>query len=76
MGFKVCFPQLQTADGDIERVWFRSKNQGIDWHQAKIDLTLRPPYSSIFIEAFFDDYYYGDICIDDIEFKTSPCGGK
>lgn len=72
----MVFKKNQHFDGQIERVWFRENNQGIDWHLAKIDLRLRPPYSSVFIEAFFYDYYYGDICIDDIDFTKGPCTRK
>lgn len=50
-------------------------SQGERWQKAEVELKLEPPYSVLFFEAEVIDWKYGDIAIDDIEFRNGPCKG-
>ena len=67
---------MQNSLGKIRLLWQKNGNQGEDWNLAEIDLTIEPPHSMIVIEGEVIDWKYGDIAIDDIEYKNGPCKGK
>lgn len=48
-------------------------NQGEEWQFAEVDFQIEPPHTVVFFEAEVVDWKYGDIAIDDIEFRHGSC---
>ncbi|CAF0722715.1 unnamed protein product [Brachionus calyciflorus] len=65
--------RLRTSDGNIKQIWEKFGNQGELWKFTEIDLKIEPPHTVIFFEAEVIDWKYGDIALDDIEFKHGLC---
>ena len=58
-------------------MWFKKGNQGMKWLYANVELNLEPNTNfAIDIEAQLVDWNYGDIAIDDIQFKKGSCPSK
>ena len=61
----------------MKTIWFKKGNQGLKWLHANVELNLEPRTNiAIDIEAQLVDWNYGDIAIDDIEFKRGSCPSK
>ncbi|RNA22036.1 Poly-cysteine and histidine-tailed, partial [Brachionus plicatilis] len=64
---------LRLMDGGSITIWKKEGNQGQDWKLEELDITLKPPISSINLEGYLDGVNYGDLCIDDIVLKKGKC---
>ena len=64
---------IPWSDGD-EQLWSRSGDQGDQWIQSLVDITISENYTIVF-EGIRGTSYRSDIALDDIFFVSGPCEG-
>ena len=64
---------IPMSDGD-EQLWSRSGNQGDQWIQALVNITISDNYNIVF-EGVRGNDIRSDIALDDIFFVSGPCSG-
>ncbi|XP_033751998.1 MAM and LDL-receptor class A domain-containing protein 1-like [Pecten maximus] len=63
---------LQKNNNNGQPVWQRNGNQGNQWRQALVDFPVNTR-AKVVLEAVRGRGFQGDIAIDDITYKNSPC---
>ncbi|XP_069133150.1 MAM and LDL-receptor class A domain-containing protein 1-like [Argopecten irradians] len=63
---------LQKNNNNGQPVWQRTGNQGSRWIQGLVDIPVNTR-AKVVLEAVRGRGYRGDIAIDDITYKASPC---
>ncbi|XP_078334103.1 MAM and LDL-receptor class A domain-containing protein 1-like [Crassostrea virginica] len=67
------YTQTQAILGNP--VWKRRGNQGNQWRQAQVTVSLAVPFNFVF-EGKVGNSYRGDIALDDVKLTNGPCSGS
>ncbi|KAK7111364.1 MAM and LDL-receptor class A domain-containing protein 1-like [Littorina saxatilis] len=65
--------KLVLLDGSERPLWYRSGDQGNDWHYEKLDIVQPPRYYKLAFEGGIGRSYRSDMALDNIEVLVGEC---